>query len=261
MSTSIKTRLATCATFHQTRQTTGYRLDKGGTNVGPDIDPFHDFDTCEMFEGRNLALIHVENSPGPENAEEAEWPENRINSLLFFSGKDGAMRCESEFAERLMAWYISSSRTTPVAVQAIQFVLGILDHPEYFGYGRRTSDNELITLAVGKAVREHPDCYSKAVGLSDFLKQSLLDLLKEWHTETEWNMAADILETICAGGDCACVPNIKSLLVLYATGKTGRHSGRHHDRRDEQKLWTTAEVAYMEQALVILEKLPEVCVA
>ena len=246
----ILTALAATPLLHPTRQTTGYRLDKGGTNFGPDIRPFYDFDRCELLEGRAQALGFIEHFSGPNNEEEAVWPEQRVTALLAFSKQHSSLSCELEFARRLMAWYVGCSGRPGITLRAVRFVLSAINSMGY----RRALDDALIVSGIGRGIRQHPEVYMQILALSDLFKNYLRRLLEKYHEKYEWKMAADILEACCAGGDDSVAQTIEHLLERYHSGKTGRHSGRHHDRLDEQRLWTAAEVGYLSEALKILKK-------
>jgi hypothetical protein len=238
--------LGTCPTIRPTRVSQDICWGDNNGCIPRQPDPFRDFDLCEMKSERERALKDVEqHGVGPKDEEEARWPESRILSLLSFSNEHTVLeKCEQLFAERLLAWYIAGAQNQIVAVRAINFGLNFL---KPLGFRYATQDKQL-TEAIGKAVRKCPGCYKEVIGLSEFLGKMFSELLKQWHEKDVWEMVADILETVCVAEDYVFINNIEPIRKLYATRKTGRHSGRRCDRVDEQPLWTAAEIGYIEQA-------------
>ncbi len=239
--TSLEEALRICPQIRPTRQTTGGRRDMGGTNYDPDIDPFCDFDAWNSFEGRTLVLPWIENSPGPATDNEATWAQKRIVDLVRFSEANDGLMCERGFANRLLAWYVSSCATEALNKRAIAFALRI-----YQASYRQPLSKKNLTKAISTAIHRHNMVYRKVPELSPFLKTIVKELLTDYHTAVAWEMAADILETLHRVKDVFAVVVLTVLLQRYREGKTGRDSGRRPDKVEPQELWTAAELAYLE---------------
>lgn len=215
------------------------------------IRPFYDFDRCELYEGRAQALDYLEHGHiygGPVDNEEALWPELRIASLVSFMQDRRTLNYERHFAERLMAWYVSCSSGEQVTLRAVKFVLETL---KSMGF-RCIRDDAAIIRGIGIGIRRYLGIYGQVPELSQVLNKHLFALLEKFHEASGWELAADIIETGCAGKDKSMISTIDSLLSIYGQNQTGRHSGRHHDRIDEQALWTAAEISYLKTAKIVL---------